>query len=122
MDSETTGQPATTTDGTTTADETNTEETTTSEEQSGASAKERVVMRRIMYQPKTITVPVNTTIRWTNAESADHTVTSSDGTKLQSKILGKGGTYEATFTKPGTYRYFCEVHPFMKGVVIVEDS
>lgn len=130
-DSETTGQPAAMTEETATAEETVTEETTTeettteettTEEESGEATEERVAMRMIAYQPKTITVPVNTTIRWTNEESADHTVTSTNGTKLQSKILDKGGTYEATFDKPGKYHYFCEVHPFMKGTVIVEKS
>ncbi len=76
-DSEASGEPAATMEESTPAEETTTEEQEATEE-SGESV-ERVSMRMIAYKPKTITIPVNTTIRWTNDEAADHTVTSSNG-------------------------------------------
>jgi len=92
----------------------------TTQAESGGSRGERVVIAGIAFKPKTLTVSVNTTVRWTNEDTAQHTVTSKEGAELQSKLLNKDGTYETTFKKPGTYHYFCKVHPFMEAVVVVK--
>jgi plastocyanin len=61
-------------------------------------------------------------VRWANNESFNipHTVTRDSGTVgPQSGILHPGDSYSYTFTASGTYSYHCQVHPMMKGKVIV---
>ena len=55
---------------------------------------------------------------WTNSDDDPHTVVADDKS-FDSMGLGQGDAWSHTFTKPGTYRYHCGVHPFMKGTVVV---
>src|SRR5579862_9934293 len=61
------------------------------------------------FSPATITVPVGTTVRWTNHDDIPHTVVSEDKA-FKSKVLDSDGDFTYTFTKPGTYSYFCSIH------------
>ena len=71
------------------------------------------------FIPQRITVKAGTTVTWINEDDAPHTVASSD--KLfKSKALDTGDEFSFTFTTPGTYAYFCSVHPHMTGAVVVE--
>ena len=88
-----------------------------------APAASSVMIMNYAYSPATLTVPVGTTVTWTNDDQAPHTVTSSSGpAKLDSPQLAQGDTWSFTFTKPGTYAYYCAVHPDMKGTVTVTAS
>jgi len=72
------------------------------------------------FTPKTITVPVGTTVRWTNNGSAPHTVTSTSSPKaFDSGTLNSGDTFQHTFTTAGQFPYRCNIHPSMTGMVIV---
>jgi len=71
------------------------------------------------FGPPNVRVTAGTTVTWTNRDSVGHTVTSEDGDELDSELLGKGESYEHTFTQPGTYAYYCKPHPYMKGLVTV---
>ena len=71
------------------------------------------------FDPPTITVAPGTTVRWTNNGTHKHTVTSATGA-WDSGDLAASQVYSATFTKPGTYEYFCRHHKDMKGTVIVK--
>jgi amicyanin len=75
------------------------------------------------YKPATITVKVGTKVTWTNQDSVQHTITTNEGTpaKIDSGLLSKGESFSYTFDKAGTYTYFCEPHPYMKGTVIVSE-
>ncbi|MEA2243458.1 MAG: hypothetical protein QOD24_3014, partial [Solirubrobacteraceae bacterium] len=68
------------------------------------------------FAPKTLTVPVGTTVTWKNHDGDAHTVT---GAGLKSKSFGMDATYSYTFTKAGTFAYVCSLHPQMKGTVVV---
>jgi plastocyanin len=70
------------------------------------------------FLPASITVPVGTTVTWKNLDDDPHTATADDKT-FDSKGLAQGDTFSFTFTKPGTYRYHCSVHPFMKATITV---
>jgi plastocyanin len=70
------------------------------------------------YLPSTITVPVGTTVRWTNRDEDTHTVTSTAGA-FGSLGLDLDETYTHTFTTAGTYPYTCDLHPFMSGTIVV---
>jgi plastocyanin len=71
------------------------------------------------FSPATITVPAGTTVRWTNRDDIPHTVVSDDKT-FKSKPLDTDEQFTYTFTKPGTYSYFCSIHPKMTGKVVVQ--
>ena len=71
------------------------------------------------FSPATITIPAGTTVRWTNRDDIPHTVVSDDQ-KFASKALDTDDQYSYTFTKPGTYGYFCSIHPKMTGKVVVQ--
>jgi nitrite reductase (NO-forming) len=73
------------------------------------------------FSPPTITVVigVNSTVIWTNDDSAEHTVAATNNI-FKSGIIEPGQSFTYTFTIPGTYSYYCTIHPWMKGTVIVK--
>ena len=71
------------------------------------------------FNPATIRIAKGTTVRWTQKDSTQHTVTSDDGV-FGSPLLSKGETYSHTFNEAGTFDYHCTPHPSMKGKIIVE--
>ena len=71
------------------------------------------------FGPGTLTVPVGTTVTWTNRDDIPHTVVSTDGV-FKSKVLDTDEKFSFTFSKTGTYPYFCSIHPKMTGKVIVQ--
>jgi plastocyanin len=73
------------------------------------------------FDSASITVEVGTTVTWTNTGGVAHTVTA-DGGGFDSGNIGAGGTYSFTFDTPGTYSYFCAIHPSMTGEVIVVEA
>ena len=64
-------------------------------------------------------VRVGTRVTWTNHDTDPHTVKDVSG-GWSSKALDTKGTYSHVFLKPGTYRYFCTIHPVMRGTVVVK--
>jgi plastocyanin len=80
-----------------------------------------VDIQNFAFVPETIVVQTGTTVRWTNQDAAPHTVTSNTGL-FDSGTLQNGETFEFTFDQPGRYAYFCAIHPFMTGRVIVVDQ
>lgn len=73
------------------------------------------------FGPAALTVSVGSTVTWTNRDDTPHTVVSSDDPKaFKSKVLDTDEKFSFTFTKVGTYSYFCSVHPKMTGKVIVQ--
>jgi amicyanin len=72
------------------------------------------------FKPQTVTVKVGTTVTWTNKDDIPHGIASANGAFARSKALDTDDSYSFTFTVPGTYQYFCYVHPHMTGTVVVE--
>ena len=73
------------------------------------------------FGPAALTVPVGTTVTWTNRDDIPHTVVSTDDPKVfKSKVLDTDEKFSFTFSKAGTYPYFCSIHPKMTGKVIVQ--
>lgn len=77
------------------------------------------------YSPYEVTIDVGDTVTWSNDDSAAHTVTSgnpSDGPngKFDSSLIMAGGTFSTTFDEAWQYPYFCMLHPWMTGKIIVE--
>ena len=71
------------------------------------------------FGPAALTVPVGTTVTWTNRDDIPHTVVSTDGV-FKSKVLDTDEKFSYTFTKAGEYPYFCSIHPKMTGKVVVQ--
>lgn len=84
----------------------------------GAWAPPAVNIQNDSFVPATLTVTAGQSVTFTNADDDAHTVTATDGA-FDSKGLDTSGTWHHTFAKPGVYRYFCELHPFMKGTIVV---
>src|SRR5258707_1740216 len=79
----------------------------------------QVKIDNFVFSPNPLTVPAGSTIRWTNQDDIPHNVVSDDKS-FKSKALDTDETFTYTFTKPGTYTYFCSIHPKMTGKVVVQ--
>jgi plastocyanin len=96
-----------------------------SDPDSGKSSAAEVEVKTFIFNPDPITVDTGTQVTWTNADQADHDVTSGTRAERDKRFGGKlaesGGTYSTTFDKPGTYKYFCSLHSGagMTGEVVV---
>ena len=84
-----------------------------------AAAGPQVQIHDFQFTPATITVPVGTTVTWTNGDDTLHTVTEADR-RFASPGLDPGGVFSYTFANPGRYTYFCSLHPHMTATVIVK--
>ena len=73
------------------------------------------------FQPSPITINVGDRVRWTNNDGIAHTTTSTDTSLWKSGSLNPGVGFPWTFDTPGTFSYFCSIHPDMKGEVEVVD-
>jgi plastocyanin len=78
-----------------------------------------IAVDNFTFTPATLTVPVNSTVIWVNKDDIPHVI-ASDGGLFKSKALDTDDKYSYTFTKPGTYAYYCSIHPKMVGKVIVQ--
>jgi plastocyanin len=84
------------------------------------AATEMVVkIDNFSFSPATLTVPVGTTVRWTNLDDIPHSIVSDDKI-FKSQALDTNDQFTYTFTKPGTYGYFCGLHPKMTAKVVVQ--
>jgi plastocyanin len=87
--------------------------------QPAPAAAAEVEIDQFAFVPQRMTVKAGTTVTWINDDDTPHTVASSS--KLfKSKALDTKDKFSFTFTTPGTYAYFCSLHPHMTGVVVVE--
>jgi plastocyanin len=89
--------------------------------QQTAPATMVVKIDNFSFSPATLTVPVGATVTWTNQDDIPHTVVSTDDPRaFRSKVLDTDEKFSYTFTKAGTFAYFCSVHPKMTGTVLVK--
>jgi amicyanin len=76
-----------------------------------------VIIKDFRFQPDQVTINKGDTVTWTNMDPVLHDVKFKDAS---SPDLKKGETYSRTFKEAGTYDYMCNIHPYMKGKVIVK--
>jgi plastocyanin len=89
----------------------------------GAVAAEEpnaVTIDNFTFGPKELTVPVGTTVKWTNRDDIPHTVVENGSRLFRSKALDTDDTFSFTFANAGTFTYFCSLHPQMTGKIIVK--
>jgi plastocyanin len=85
------------------------------------SAVTTVAVVDVAFEPEDIEVAVGTTVDWTNEDPFAHTVTANDGA-FDSGTMDAGQTFSQVFGEPGTFDYFCAIHPSMTGTVTVSES
>ena len=91
----------------------------------GASASAACVTTNNCFSPNPANIAPGDEVEWKNTDSVSHTVTSgkvtddSAGSMFDSGLIKKGADFKFTFATAGTYDYFCTVHPWMVGQVIV---
>ena len=71
------------------------------------------------FAPQTLEITAGTTVTWTNKDDVPHNVVSTDKI-FKSKTMDTDEKFSYTFTKPGTYNYFCSIHPRMTATVVVK--
>ena len=86
-----------------------------------AVAPASVTIDNFAFAPATLTVAPGTKITWDNKDEEPHTVMSGDGgATFKSPALDTDDKFSFTFDKPGTYKYFCSIHPHMVGTIVVK--
>jgi amicyanin len=83
------------------------------------NAPHAVTIDNFTFNPQRLTVAAGSTVTWTNKDDIPHAIASSSA-QLRSQALDTDDNYSFTFTVPGTYQYFCSLHPHMTGTIVVE--
>jgi amicyanin len=78
----------------------------------------QVMVDNFTFAPAIATIPVGTTVTWTNHDDIPHNVVNPER-KFKSPVLDTDETFSFTFDVPGTYQYYCSIHPRMTGQVVV---
>ena len=78
----------------------------------------KVTIDNFTFNPQVVTVKAGTKVTWSNQDDIPHTVAGPPAFK--SKALDTDDSFSFTFTAPGTYMYFCSLHPHMTGTIVVE--
>ena len=85
------------------------------------AADNEVKIDSFTFAPQRVTVKAGATVTWINDDDIPHTVASSSKV-FKSKVLDTEDKFSFTFTAPGTYEYFCSLHPHMTGAIVVEPA
>jgi plastocyanin len=72
------------------------------------------------FNPQKLTVKAGTTVTWTNKDDIPHGIAATGNAFTRSKAMDTDDSFTFTFTTPGTYQYFCYIHPHMTGTIVVE--
>ncbi|HTH75730.1 MAG TPA: cupredoxin family copper-binding protein [Trinickia sp.] len=79
----------------------------------------RIEIHDFAFSPKALTVPAGARIVWTNRDDEPHTIVSAAGAFKPSHALDTDDSFETVLATPGTYGYFCGIHPMMVGTIVV---
>ena len=87
----------------------------------GAARAETIEVKidNFTFNPAQVTVHAGDTVIWVNHDDIPHTVTSKTQA-FRSKALDSDDRFSFTFTAPGSFAYFCSLHPHMTGTIVVE--
>ena len=86
------------------------------------AATSAVSIDNFTFTPQTLTVKAGTTVTWTNKDDIPHGIAWDNNAFRRSKALDTDDKFAFTFTTPGTYKYFCYVHPHMTGTIVVQPN
>jgi plastocyanin len=85
-----------------------------------AAAANGISIDNFTFNPPTLTVKAGTTVTWSNKDDIPHGIASSNNAFTRSKAMDTDDSFSFTFTTPGTYQYFCYIHPHMTGTIVVQ--
>jgi plastocyanin len=85
----------------------------------GSAAANQVVIENFSFAPATLTVKAGTKVTWINRDDVPHTVNENDK-RFKSGPMDTDDQFSYTFSDPGTFNYFCALHPKMTGQIIVQ--
>jgi plastocyanin len=89
--------------------------------QVAATSPSTVTIDNFAFAPAILLIAPGTKVVWDNKDEEPHTVTSADGGMMfKSPALDTDDKFSFTFGKPGTYKYFCSIHPHMVGTIVVK--
>ena len=88
--------------------------------QTGTAKTADVGIDNFTFNPQKLTVKAGTTVTWTNRDDIPHGIAATGNVFKRSNALDTDDHYSFTFTTPGTYQYFCYLHPHMTGTIVVE--
>jgi len=77
-----------------------------------------VTITDFQFRPARLTVAAGQTVRFVNRDGEAHTVTAANR-RFDSGGLDSGEAWTYRFTQPGRYAYFCALHPYMRGTIVV---
>jgi plastocyanin len=83
-------------------------------------ATSAVSIDNFTFSPAKLTVKAGTTVTWTNRDDIPHGIASANNAFARGAAMDTDGKFSFTFTTPGTYQYFCYIHPHMVGTIVVE--
>ena len=84
-----------------------------------AADANEIVIQNFAFEPSTLTVKVGEKVTWVNRDDEPHTATATDK-RFNSKTLENGDRFSTEFNAPGTYKYYCALHPKMTGQIVVK--
>lgn len=84
-----------------------------------AATPARIDIQEFRYAPPLLTIAPGATVTWTNHDEETHTVTASGGA-FASPGIESEESFTQTLARPGTYTYYCSLHPYMRATVVVE--
>jgi 3',5'-cyclic-AMP phosphodiesterase len=73
------------------------------------------------FTPKSMSVKAGSVVTWTNRDDIPHNVVSTEK-KFSSPVLDTDQAFSFKFEEPGSYPYFCKIHPMMTGTIVVEKA
>jgi len=88
------------------------------EMKTAGAGEQQVIVDNFSFAPAMTAVPAGSTITWTNRDDVPHNIVSTEQ-KFKSPVLDTDERFSHTFAAPGTYKYYCSIHPKMTGQVVV---
>jgi plastocyanin len=85
------------------------------------AAPPEISIDNFTFGPNALTVKAGTTVKWTNRDDIPHTIIDKQRKVFRSKVLDTDDSFSFTFNQPGTYEYFCGLHPHMTGQIVVTE-
>jgi amicyanin len=80
----------------------------------------KIEISNMQFTPARVVVKTGSQVTWVQQDVAPHVVIGSNSDELRSTTLRSGQSHTHTFNKPGTYEYYCSLHPSMRGTIVVE--
>jgi plastocyanin len=85
-----------------------------------ATIKTVTMTNSLTFMPTTVTVKRGTVVKWVNPKTSFFTHTTTSNTGLWNHTVLKGGSFQRTFNKAGTFKYHCNIHTGMHGTIVVK--